>query len=178
MAYQRGTVGSFARWASLVGDDSYQWENVLPYYQKSVTFTPPNQSKRAANATPEYDAQAVGQGSPVSVTFANYALAFSSYVQQACSQIGINPIKGLASGAIIGNSYVTVTVNQTTGARESSETSFLRTSLGRTNLVVYIQTLAKRITWKGSVSLLGILRVVCLTLSQQHGNRRAGTERQ
>ena len=152
MAYQRGTKGSFDKWAAAVGDDSYTFDNLLPYYQKSIHFSPPDQSKRAANASPAYDAAALGQGgSPVSVAFANYALAFSSYIQEGFSEIGIPPVNGFASGEIIGNSYLTVTVNHTTGARESSETSFLQSALGRTNLVVYVETLARQIMFNGFV---------------------------
>ena len=41
MIYQRGTVGSYNTWADLVGDSSYEWNNILPFFKKSVAFTPP-----------------------------------------------------------------------------------------------------------------------------------------
>lgn len=43
------------------------------FFQKSLTFTPPDNSKRAANVTPDYDLKAIGpRGGPLSVTFLNY----------------------------------------------------------------------------------------------------------
>lgn len=42
MGYHRGTVGTYQRWADLAGDQSYTWPNVLPYFKKSTTLTPPD----------------------------------------------------------------------------------------------------------------------------------------
>lgn len=36
MIYQRPDKGSLKEWADQVGDDSFTWENMLPYFQKSV----------------------------------------------------------------------------------------------------------------------------------------------
>lgn len=33
-------------WADQVGDDSYTFDNMLQYYEKSVAFTPPDTEKR------------------------------------------------------------------------------------------------------------------------------------
>jgi len=61
MVYQRPTVGSMQKWADETGDQSWTWENVLPYFQKSATLTPPNLSTRP-HAKPDYDADAYGDG--------------------------------------------------------------------------------------------------------------------
>lgn len=59
MAYHRGTIGAYQRWADLVGDQSYTFSRILPYFKKSSTLTPPNLEKRdAPNATVRYDASA------------------------------------------------------------------------------------------------------------------------
>lgn len=111
-----------------------------------MNFTPPDTSKRAANATPDYDTATLGQGNgPLSVTFTNYAQAFSSWVQNGLKEIGINPIEGFTSGQLIGSSYVLSTVEPTLQTRESSETAFLQPALANPNLTVYTQTLVKKI---------------------------------
>lgn len=79
------------------------------------------------------------------ITFPNYALSFSTWIQKGLEVIGIKPINGFTSGRLLGSSFNIATINQTTGLRESSETAFLQPALGRPNLVVYIHTLAKRI---------------------------------
>ena len=157
MAYQRGTVDSYRMWANQVGDQDYTWSNFLPYFEKSLNFTPPDTSKRAANATPDYDTATLGQGNgPLSVTFTNYAQAFSSWAQKGLKEIGINPRKGFTSGQLLGSSYVLNTVEYTLQMRESSETAFLPPALANTNLIVYTQTLAKRIIFDSNKIAIGV----------------------
>ena len=157
MAYQRGTVGSYEQWANQVGDQDYTWSKFLPYFEKSLNFTPPDTSKRAANATPDYDIANLGQGNgPLSVTFTNYAQAFSSWVQNGLKEIGIQPRKGFTSGQLIGSSYVLNTVEPTLQTRESSETAFLQPALANPNLIVYTQTLAKKIIFDSDKVATGV----------------------
>lgn len=133
-------------WADDVGDRDYAWENFLPYFERSLNFTPPDTTKRAANATPDWDPEAVGNGDgPLRVTFTNYAQAFSSWVQRGLSEIGIQPRRGFTSGELMGSAYVLNTIEPTLQTRESSETAFLQPALANPNLVVYTETMAKRI---------------------------------
>ena len=81
--------------ADAVGDDSYTFENWLPFFKKSVHYTPPDMTKRPANATPDVDLSTIGDAhGPLSLTFSNWAQAASSYVQKGFTQLGIMPING------------------------------------------------------------------------------------
>ncbi len=78
MVYQRPTAESLQMWADEVDDDSYTWDNFLPYFKKSVDFTPPNNELRASNSTPQYISSAFDlTGGPLSVSYPNYAQPFS-----------------------------------------------------------------------------------------------------
>ncbi|KFY32224.1 hypothetical protein V493_00394 [Pseudogymnoascus sp. VKM F-4281 (FW-2241)] len=157
MAYQRGTVESFNLWATLVGDKSYSWRSFLPYLQKSVHFTPPPAGKRAANATAAVDLKTIGPNKgPVSLTFSNYAMAISSYVQKGFAEIGILPTNGFTSGTLNGSSYVLETIEESTQIRESSETAFLGPALRRDNLIVFAHTLAKRVVFDSRKRATGV----------------------
>ena len=157
MAYQRGTVESYDQWADQVGDQSYQFDQFLPYFQKSVNFTPPDESSRPANATPDYDVQSIGSSNGLlSVTFSHYAQAFSSWAQKALTEIGIPPIQGFTSGSLNGSSYQLLTIDAGRQTRASSETAFLRPSLTKPNLIVYQSTLAKQIFFDGSKTATGV----------------------
>ncbi|KAG6368748.1 hypothetical protein INS49_002962 [Diaporthe citri] len=69
MIYQRPDTGSMQLWADTVGDQSYTFENMLPYYKKSVQFTPPDTNMRDPNATTQYDASAFDSaGGPLRVS--------------------------------------------------------------------------------------------------------------
>lgn len=157
MAYQRGTVESFDLWATLVGDKSYSWRSFLPYLQKSVHFTQPPTGRRAANATAAVDLKTIGPNKgPVSLTFSNYALAISSYVQKGFAEIGIRPTNGFTSGTLNGSSYVLETIDESTQTRESSETAFLAPALGRDNLIVFAHTMAKKVLFDGGKRATGV----------------------
>ena len=158
MVYQRGSVGSYQNWADAVGDQSYAWKNFLPYFQKSVTFTPPDTSLRFANSTPQYDAEAAAGGNkgPLSVTFSHYAQAFGTWATKGFQQIGIPEIRGFLSGELIGQSVSTFTINATTMQRDSSETSFLAQGLKNPALKVHPLTLAKQILFDANKKATGV----------------------
>ncbi|CAF9937390.1 MAG: hypothetical protein ALECFALPRED_007237 [Alectoria fallacina] len=156
LGYLRSTKDAYTRWAQQVGDQSYTFDNLLPYYEKSLDFTPPDYSKRVANATPQFDVSNLGKGGPLSVTFSNYAQAIASYVQKGLQELGIHPINGLTSGELLGSSYVMDTIQPKNQQRESSETGFLRPALGRTNLKVYPMTLAKKILFDSKKAAIGV----------------------
>jgi choline dehydrogenase len=158
MGYLRSTKDSYAKWADMVGDQSYTYDELLPYFEKSLNFTPPDMTKRAANATPEYDSSSLGSGGgPLSLTFSNYAMAVSSYVQKGFTELGIQAINGLTSGSLIGSSYVIGTLQSPSQKRESSETGFLTPAVNRSNLMVYPVSLAKQILFDSSKQATGVI---------------------
>ena len=158
MAYQRPTVQSQDVWANMVGDNSYKWNKFLPFFEKSLNFTPPDQSTRAKNATPDYDQSNLGDGKgPLQVTFAKWAQPFSSWAQLALKELGINPIKGFTSGSLMGSAYQLLNIDGTLFTRESSETSFLRRSIGTSpNLIVFDSTLAKKVLFNANKKATGV----------------------
>ncbi|KAA8651278.1 GMC family oxidoreductase [Aspergillus tanneri] len=158
MLYQRGPKEAFSKWADTVGDESYQWDSFLEYFKKSVNFSEPNMGLRFANSTPKYDTSVVDDDTgPLSITFPNYAQAFSTWAVQGLEQIGIPEIEGFLSGQLIGQSYATMTVDANTMNRDSSETSFLHEGLGYPTLTVYPLAMAKRILFDGSKTATGVL---------------------
>ncbi|KAK3944450.1 hypothetical protein QBC46DRAFT_251846 [Diplogelasinospora grovesii] len=151
VAYSRSSKGAFKLWADTVGDQSYTWDRVLPYYRKSMDFTPPDASTRFANASPSYNAAATARGGPLDITYAAYAESWSTWVARGLAAIGIPPTSALIDGTLTGSTWQLYTVDHATGHRASSDTAFLRPSLHRPNLVVFTETLAERVlfnVWK------------------------------
>lgn len=157
MIYQRATKGTMDMWAKQLGDDSYSWDNFLPYYQKSVAFTPPKNPPRAANATAKYKAEAFPPKSgPLRVSYANYAGPFSSWIQGSLNEIGIPPVDDFNSGSLMGAQYCSSTIDPESQTRESSETSFLAAAKGRKNLHVYTKTRGKRVLFDARKQAIGV----------------------
>ncbi|QSZ35459.1 hypothetical protein DSL72_008329 [Monilinia vaccinii-corymbosi] len=160
MLYQRGTVGSFQKWADQVGDDAYEWDNFLPFYQKSINFTAPDMNLRFANSTPAFVASEAAKfpaTGPLSLTWPNYAQAFGSWAIEGLAQIGIPVIPGFLGGSLMGSSYAAATLDAQKMTRESSETSFLRAGLQFPDLKVYHLSLAKKILFDESKKATGVL---------------------
>jgi choline dehydrogenase len=145
--FNRATVGAMKKWAEQVDDDSYLWENVLPYYKRSVHFTPPNSNTVPHNASIGYDAAAFSAtGGPLQVSYANYIYAFGSWVRKAFSELELSVNEdGFQSGHLIGHQYLPQTYDPKDEIRSSSATSFLATALRETDLQVYTHSFVQKI---------------------------------
>lgn len=145
-------------WADQVGDASYEFGNFLPYFEKSINFTGPNMNLRFANGTPSYDVSVLGDGGgPLSVSFSNYVQVFGTWATKGLQAIGIPIVDGFQSGRLLGQSYTMVTIDPSTGVRDSSETSFLQEGLAYDTYTVYPLTLTKRILFNKQKKATGVL---------------------
>ncbi|KAL8917610.1 MAG: hypothetical protein Q9172_005773 [Xanthocarpia lactea] len=153
-----GNISQIPAADDAVGDQSYTFERLLPFFEKSLKFTPPDESLRFANGTAEYDPTVLGNGSgPLSVTFSHYVQAFGTWATKGLEEIGLPIIKNFQSGALLGQSYSMFTINATDMTRDSSETSFLRRALSYPNYIVYPSTLAKKILFDGKKKATGVV---------------------
>ncbi|CAG8322249.1 unnamed protein product [Penicillium salamii] len=159
MLYQRPTVESMQRWADEVDDQSYTFNRMLPYYKKSVHYTPPNQSLYGNSSNTEAEDAFSPKGGPLEVSFSNMVHAFGSWLQKAFTTLGMNQIDGFNSGDLIGSAFATFTINPQNAHRSSSESSFLQEVLNKgVGPTVYKNTMAQRI------------------LFTPHGNRATGVQ--
>ena len=156
MAYHRGTIGAYDLWADVVGDQSYTFKNLLPYFEKSCNFTPPDDTKRQTpNATVRYDPNVFSStGGPLQVSYSNWVDVALTWFQRAFANIGL-PISdiGFNSGSLAGKAaWITSTIDPNLGERSSSETAFLERAIQDTNIIVYTQARASKILFKGTVA--------------------------
>ncbi|KAI4762587.1 alcohol oxidase [Aureobasidium sp. EXF-3400] len=161
MAYHRGTRQSYASWAHTVDDQSYAFDSFLPFFEKSINYTTPNQHLRAANATiPPANASAFsGADGPLHVSHANWATPFASWGQLALREIGILDIPDFESGELLGSQYVPATLRPDDETRSTSESSYLQQSLAGddSRLEVFIHTMAKRIIFDSNKTATGVV---------------------
>ncbi|BCR91285.1 GMC family oxidoreductase [Aspergillus chevalieri] len=157
MLYHRPTVDSMQRWADEVDDQSYAFDNLLPYYKKSCHYTPPNQGLYT-NSTNNQTADAFSSsGGPLEVSFSNAVDAFGTWARKAFITAGMGQINGLNSGRLLGSAYATFTINPKNAHRSTSESSFLKQSLNNgSGLVVYKNTLAQKILFDSNKTATGV----------------------
>ena len=126
-------------WADRAGDDSFTFDNLLPYFEKSVNFTGPDFQQCFTNSTLNHDPSVFDNSlkGPLQVSYANFASPLATWAQRAFLAAGIALNNGFDSGSLFGSMWSTSTINSITAHRSSSETSFLNQALQRTRLKVY-----------------------------------------
>ncbi|KAL4791634.1 GMC oxidoreductase [Aspergillus venezuelensis] len=160
MIYQRPDVDSMSRWAEVVDDDSYRFENVLPFYQRTPTFHPPDNELRPPNATADYNPDAfLDTGEPLHVSYPVDPVVFSTWMARGIRAIGIPEIQDFNSGRLLGAQWCPFTVRPSDRTRSSSEAAFM----GRPNndevlasLTLYKLTMGKRVLFDDSRKATGM----------------------
>jgi len=145
-------------WATQVGDESYRFDNLMPYYQQGIHYSPPDdQVFTNITATPD-SPLAFGHGNgPLQVSYDNTNDAFDGWAQTALQNSGMINIAGFNMGNLIGSSSMTFTIDRATAQRSSSESSFLQQALRNTTLKVYKQTMAEKILFTGDNVASGVI---------------------
>lgn len=132
------------RWAELVDDSSYTFENTWQYFKETVTFTVP--TSRSRNVRTPYNESAFDDfGEPLQVSYPRYAMPFSSWARQALTAIGVQEIVDFNSGSLMGHQFCTMTISPPDETRSSSDTAFLQNPWNLESLSIYKTTLAKQI---------------------------------
>ncbi|KAI4253432.1 MAG: hypothetical protein LQ352_003698 [Teloschistes flavicans] len=154
MIYHRPTVGSLKMWADEVGDQSYTWDQFLPYYKKSCNYTSFDPGLYNATILPQPDNVFDPAGGPLHVSYSNYADSFGSWAQKAFIGVGM-ALQNLSlnAGVLNGSAFSTLTINPTNGHRSSSESSFLQAALQNgTAPIVYKNSLAQKILFNDTTA--------------------------
>ena len=153
-----GTIGSHHLWAQAVQSDAYEWSNFLPFYKKSVQFTPPKYDKIGSDGLQyKYDASAFeNDGGPVQASYPNYYPPVSDGLVSAFEDFGLQEIEGLNSGQLIGYAACTASIDPVTATRSSSESAFGQAMIANTTAVIYQSTLAKRILFNNMKQAIGV----------------------
>ncbi|KAL8753031.1 MAG: hypothetical protein Q9184_005545 [Pyrenodesmia sp. 2 TL-2023] len=135
---------------------SYRFHEMLPYFQRSANFTPPDASRRPQNATAQYNSSDWSPaGGPLQVSYSSWVNPVSSWLGLAFAELGLKELPSLLSGTLLGWSWLSVTLDPVTQTRSSSEV-FLREALEKTtNLLVYKSTLAKKVLF-GKGAAVGV----------------------
>ncbi|KAE8352400.1 hypothetical protein BDV28DRAFT_3401 [Aspergillus coremiiformis] len=155
MVYQRPTRGAMEQWADAVGDRSYTFERVLPYFKRSVHFTPPDLHSRFPNSSVEFNPAAYDpNGGPLHVSYSKYAMPFSSWMRLAMNDIGINDTDEFNLGSLMGAQWCTSTIRPEDESRSSSESSFLHSKPPL--LTIYTYTMGKRVLFNDDKRATGV----------------------
>ena len=141
----------------MVGDNSWLWDTVFPFYKKSPQFTAPDLQKIGPGFDLPYDASAFSpQGGPLQVSFTNYQQPVSPFLAKGMKAISIKEQDGFNSRILNRYATTTVTVDPKSEIRSSSEESFLQTALMKTAMKVYQHTVTEKILFDTTKRAKGV----------------------
>ncbi|RAK95331.1 GMC family oxidoreductase [Aspergillus ibericus CBS 121593] len=149
--YLHPTVGAMQKWADDVGDESWTYPNTRKFFDQSMFFTPPNDTTRWANATPEYDPSYQGSG-PLEITYPRWAQPFSTWLVRAFDALGVTHTLSYATGELFGSSWILDTINSTDGTRSTTWTAYVKNAPPKKKLDVYTFSLADKIRFDGKTA--------------------------
>ncbi|KAM0715494.1 hypothetical protein Q7P37_008992 [Cladosporium fusiforme] len=153
MVHHRGTTGSYQKWADEVGDDSYTLDNLMPYFKKSVTFTPPGKRSKS-NLTTSYDESAFSNsGGPVHVGYGQWVTAWGTWLQKAFQTLGMKETDGFNNGNLLGWHASQSTIRSSDQTRSSSVSYIYAvnaSSEASQKLKVFAHTQARRVLFDTS----------------------------
>lgn len=153
MVYHRGTTASYQRWADVVGDQSYTLGNLMPYFNRAVTFTPPGK-RSLDNVTTNYDASSFSNtGGPVQVGYGFWVSIWASFLEKAFTALGLSRNNDFNNGKLLGYHYSQSTLRASDQTRSSSVAyihAVQSNSQASRNLKVFTHTQARRVLFDTS----------------------------
>lgn len=156
MIQTRGTSGAHQMWADQVSDQSYTFENLLPFFKRSIDWTPP--FPEPSNITIRYNTSSyLPRGGPLQVSYPSFQAPISSWWTKTFEDYGIPAADDFAGGSLEGIKYIETTINPKTHLRSSSESSYLQNASGRKNLHFFTFTRAEKILFDGKKAATGVL---------------------
>ncbi|XP_075975216.1 ecdysone oxidase-like [Anticarsia gemmatalis] len=145
MIYHKGQPQDFNSWAEVVKDDTWKWENVLPYFLKSVRLEDPQ-----LLASP--DKEFYGTDGYVGIT-RDHRNSIEP-VLEAYKELGHEVVSDFNERHPLGYAAQTVTISGRD--RHASAYAFLSTAKDRKNLHVLKNTLVTKILFDGDKTAIGV----------------------
>ncbi|KAL4745764.1 hypothetical protein BDW72DRAFT_186094 [Aspergillus terricola var. indicus] len=144
MAFDRGSPGDYDLWGELIGDDSWGWEGLLPYFKKSETFTPPAEELQEEFGI-GYESDVHGTTGPVHSSYPPFITTTQKTFISALRQLGI-PIQLDGTANAIGGFWSPNSLDPVTRERSYARTTYHEISKERQNYHVLLEALVTRLT--------------------------------
>ncbi|KAM3086202.1 hypothetical protein ACMFMF_000156 [Clarireedia jacksonii] len=147
MAYTRAEDIQIDAWET-IGNDGWNWKNLLPYYNKSQTLEAPTAAQVEAGIT--FDSSVYGFDGPLKTGWLNAADTsnFHTILNETYSALNVSWNGDVNGGKMVGYNRYPATYDKDLNVREDAGRAYYYPIANRTNLHLYPNTFAQRITWK------------------------------
>ncbi|CAA9967182.1 Choline dehydrogenase [Pyrenophora teres f. maculata] len=156
LVFDRAAPGDFDAFKSL-GINGWSWKDIIPYYKKFESFTPPPQAK-VENFGAVFEQQCHGFSGPLGVGWNDYIFPKDVAFLQALDSLKIPRSRDPACNKL-GTFLMPSSLDQHNQSRTDSKTAYYDTALSRVNLdVLYLNQATKILTenMNGSVKATGV----------------------
>ncbi|KAL4890023.1 hypothetical protein BDV59DRAFT_185524 [Aspergillus ambiguus] len=149
MVFDRGSRADYDRWETL-GNAGWGWAELLPYFKKSESFTPPIETI-ASEWNVSYDLSAHGSTGYVQSSYAPWFWPSTKHLISAITSLGVRIPKDAATGDAVGGYYCPHNQDPDTITRSDATTAYWETAANRPGLHLITGRMVTRLISKKNV---------------------------
>ena len=132
MFLNRGAAEDYDAWERL-GNPGWGWKGILPYFKKSVTFTPPGEMLREEYGTTYNTESAYGGTGPIHLSFPEWSWPAQKIQMAGWQELGIENSQEGAGGNAVGVFWVPRSQHPSDQSRSYAVSGYLDPALQRNN---------------------------------------------
>ncbi|KAK6822993.1 Glucose oxidase [Apiospora arundinis] len=157
LAYTRAESNQIDLWEKM-GNEGWNWNNLLPYYIKSEKLEAPNKQRLEAGKM-MFDAQVHGLQGPLKTgwLFGTTNSTLGGTLNETFASMGVPWNADANDGSMAGYTVYPSTVDQDLNIRHDAARAYYYPIRDQKNLKVMLNTEARRMTWKAASNSTGAL---------------------
>jgi choline dehydrogenase len=149
MLWNRGGRADYDDWVQL-GNPGWSWDDLLPYFKKSETYSPMRSGEVADQYSTHEDSSVHGYDGPVNVSFPNYTWNASINLFEGLNELGVPTAYDPNAGDVAGASYLPFDLDPVTQTRCTARRAYFDSVVGRPNLWVATEQTVTQILFDGA----------------------------
>ncbi|KAF4310114.1 Glucose-methanol-choline oxidoreductase [Botryosphaeria dothidea] len=148
MLWNRGNIGDYDDWATLIGDDGWSWQSMLQYFKRSETFTADYSAQSAGqyqiHSDPAVHGAAVGG---VNVSYQGHYYTGTEHFYNGLNELGVPTEGDPNAGATAGASFLPMSIDPVTKTRADARRAHYDPHASRDNLYISSGQFVTRLIW-------------------------------
>nr|OQO25359.1 hypothetical protein B0A51_09932 [Rachicladosporium sp. CCFEE 5018] len=149
MLWSRGGREDYEDWVRL-GNPGWGWDDLLPYFMKSETFTPMRDARTAEEYSVREDQSVHGYAGPVNVSHPNYQWNSSISLFSGLAELGIPIAYDPNAGYVAGASFLPFDLDPVTQTRQTARRAYYDSIANRPNLWVAAGQTVTQVLFNGA----------------------------
>jgi choline dehydrogenase len=151
MLWNRGGRADYDDWVQL-GNPGWGWDDMLPYFKKSESYTPIQSDAIAEQYSSREDVDVHGYDGPVNVSFPHYAWNASINLFAGLNELRVPTAYDPNAGDVAGASYLPVDLDPITQTRCTARHAYFDSVVSRPNLWVATEQTVTQLLFVGEQS--------------------------